>query len=106
MDNNNFVPGFGTISFDADSDCVFGRITCGSKTAVTVKGHRDQNGFKAEGDGVVVTAIRREGGATAPVATVTITVDGQETVADMWRPKTGTAFGLSAPKATRYTTNW
>ena len=106
MDNNNFVPGFGTISFDADSDQVFGRIYCGSKSGVTVKGHRDQNGFKAEGNGVVVTAVRRSGSASAPVATVTITVDGQDTVADMWRPKTGTAFGLSAPKTTRYTTNW
>lgn len=107
MNRNNFVQGFGTISFDADSADVFGKIRLSDAVSVTVRGTRNAEGFTAQGDGVTVIAVKRKDRKPGqPVAVVTLSTDDGDVVLDMWAPKQGTAFGLSLPRVTRFTTEW
>ena len=109
MDNNNFVPGFGTISFIDGSDEIFGKISAGGLVEVTVRGRRDPAvGFAATGEGVKVTCVRRhDAKANQPqgVVRILVTSTGEEFLADLWM-NPGKAFGLSAPKETKVTSNW
>ena len=105
----NYTQGFGTISFEAGTDKVFGRVNLGDGDVVTVRGTRDDGGFRAEGDGIVLIGTKRKDAKpSAPIAVVTISLADGELIAtvDMWRPKTGTAFGLSVPRVTATTTDW
>jgi cold shock CspA family protein len=109
MDNSNYSQGFGTISFVDGSDAIFGQITAGRLVKVTVRGRRDPAvGFAATGDGVAVSCIRRHDAKPGqPVGVVKIVevATGEEFIADLWLNE-GKAFGLSAPKETKITSNW